>query len=128
MQIDTAGRGFSWRFDAPLDMRMADIVNNWDYRRLIRILYDYGEERYAPQLARGIVAARPITTAAELAEVIVESMPARGRKEAQHPARRTFQAIRIAVNEELAALEEALPKAIKMLKPGGRLAVISFHS
>jgi len=136
MQLDTPERGFSYRSAAPLDMRMdqtqsltaAEVVNEWEYRRLVRILYDYGEERYAPQLARGIIAARPITAADELTEAITESMPARGRREAQHPARRTFQAIRIAVNGELDALEEALPKAIGRLKPGGRLAVISFHS
>jgi 16S rRNA (cytosine1402-N4)-methyltransferase len=136
MQLDMSERGFSYRRAAPLDMRMdrtqaltaAEVVNGWEYRRLVRILYDYGEERYAPQLARGIVAARPISTTSELTEVITESMPARGRREAQHPARRTFQAIRIAVNGELESLEEALPKAIAKLYPGGRLAVISFHS
>jgi 16S rRNA (cytosine1402-N4)-methyltransferase len=136
MQLDEQERGFSYRSEAPLDMRMdrtqaltaEEVANEWDYRSLVRILYDYGEERYAPQLARGIVASRPIKTAAELAEVIAESMPARGRKEAQHPARRTFQAIRIAVNKELESLEAALPKAADALKHGGRLAVISFHS
>ncbi|MDR0324563.1 MAG: 16S rRNA (cytosine(1402)-N(4))-methyltransferase RsmH [Oscillospiraceae bacterium] len=136
MQLDTPGRGFSYRHDAPLDMRMdgsqsltaEEVVNEWDARQLVRIFYDYGEERYAPQLARGIVAARPLKTTAELAETIIESMPARGRREAQHPARRVFQAIRIAVNGELDALEEGLPAALKRLKPGGRLAVISFHS
>jgi 16S rRNA (cytosine1402-N4)-methyltransferase len=136
MQLDTADRGFSYRRAAPLDMRMdrtqgltaAAVVNEWEYTRLRRILYDYGEERYAPQIARGITASRPISTTCELAEIISESMPARGRREAQHPARRTFQAIRIAVNSELESLEEALPKAMERLKPGGRAAVISFHS
>jgi 16S rRNA (cytosine1402-N4)-methyltransferase len=136
MQLDTPGRGFSYRHDAPLDMRMdrgqaltaAEVVNSWEYRRLVRILYDYGEERYAPRLAQGILAARPLNTTAQLAEAIIESMPARGRREAQHPARRTFQAIRIAVNGELDAIEQALPAAIRSLRQGGRLAVISFHS
>jgi 16S rRNA (cytosine1402-N4)-methyltransferase len=136
MQLDTPERGFSFRHDAPLDMRMdrsqpltaAEVVNEWDYRRLVRILYDYGEERYAPRLAQGITAARPLETTARLAEAIIESMPAKGRREARHPARRTFQAIRIAVNGELEAIEEALPAAIKCLRTGGRLAVISFHS
>jgi 16S rRNA (cytosine1402-N4)-methyltransferase len=136
MQLDTPERGFSYRSDAPPDMRMdktqiltaAEVINEWEYRRLVRILYDYGEERYAPQLARGIVASRPIESTALLTETIIESMPARGRREAQHPARRTFQAIRIAVNGELDALEGTLPKAIQRLKPNGRLAVISFHS
>ncbi|MDR0293541.1 MAG: 16S rRNA (cytosine(1402)-N(4))-methyltransferase RsmH [Oscillospiraceae bacterium] len=136
LQLDTPERGFSYRYDAPLDMRMdqaqartaAEIVNEWPYRQLVRILYDYGEERYAHQLARGIVAARPLRTTAELADTIVESVPARGRREAQHPARRCFQAVRIAVNGELDALETGLPKALARLKPGGRLAVIAFHS
>lgn len=136
MQLDTPERGFSYRSTAPLDMRMdksqaltaAEVVNEWEYRRLVRILYDYGEERHAPQLARGIVSSRPIKSTAELTEAIIESMPARGRREAQHPARRTFQAVRIAVNGELDALEAALPQAIGRLKSGGRLAVISFHS
>ena len=136
MQLDRPERGFSYRLDAPLDMRMdtsqsltaAEVVNEWPYRQLVRILYDYGEERYAPQLARGIVAARPLQTTAQLADAVAESMPARGRREAQHPARRTFQAVRIAVNGELEALEEGLPAALARLKPGGRLAVISFHS
>lgn len=136
MQLDAPERGFSYRYDAPLDMRMdktqtltaAEIVNEWPYRQLVRILYDYGEERYAPQLARGIAAARPILTTAELADAVAESMPARGRREAQHPARRTFQAIRIAVNGELDALEKGLSAALGSLAPRGRLAVIAFHS
>jgi len=136
MQLDTSERGFSYRHEAPLDMRMdrgqsltaAEVVNEWNYRRLVRLLYDYGEERYAPKLAQGITAARPLETTTQLCEVILESMPAKGRREAQHPARRTFQAIRIAVNGELDAIEEALPAAIKCLRPGGRLGVISFHS
>jgi 16S rRNA (cytosine1402-N4)-methyltransferase len=136
MQLDMPERGFSYRHEAPLDMRMdrgqtltaAEVVNGWDYRRLVRLLYDYGEERYAPKLAQGITAARPLETTTQLTEVILESMPAKGRREAQHPARRTFQAIRIAVNGELDAIEEALPAAVKCLRPGGRLGVISFHS
>jgi 16S rRNA (cytosine1402-N4)-methyltransferase len=136
MQLDSPDRGFSYRHDAALDMRMdrgqaltaAEIVNEWSHRQLVRIFYDYGEERHSPQIARGIAAARPISTTTELADVILESMPPRGRREAQHPARRAFQAIRIATNGELDALEQALPKAIGLLKPGGRLAVISFHS
>ncbi|MCL1806270.1 MAG: 16S rRNA (cytosine(1402)-N(4))-methyltransferase RsmH [Oscillospiraceae bacterium] len=136
MQLDEPERGFSYRHDAPLDMRMdqtqartaAEVVNEWSYRELIRILIEYGEERYAKQIARGIVFARPLKTTAELAEVILESMPAKGRREAQHPARRTFQAIRIAVNGELESLEETLPKALRMLNYIGRMAVISFHS
>ncbi len=136
MQLDAPERGFSYRFDAPLDMRMDtsqtltadEIVNSWEYRKLVRILYDYGEERYAPQIARGIIAARPLQGTTALAEAIVESMPAKGRREAQHPARRTFQALRIAVNGELEALETGLHAALNRLAPGGRLAVISFHS
>lgn len=136
MQLDAPERGFSYRFDAPLDMRMDSsqsltaekIVNEWEYRTLIRILYDYGEERYAPQIARGIVAARPLHSTAKLADAIMESMPPKGRREAQHPARRTFQALRIAVNGELDALETGLTAALGRLNPGGRLAVIAFHS
>ncbi|MDR1669714.1 MAG: 16S rRNA (cytosine(1402)-N(4))-methyltransferase RsmH [Oscillospiraceae bacterium] len=136
MQLDAPERGFSYRFDAPLDMRMdlsqpltaEEIVNNWEYRTLIRILYDYGEERYAPQIARGIVAARPLRSTAELTDAILESMPPKGRREAQHPARRTFQALRIAVNGELDALETGLSAALNRLAGGGRLAVIAFHS
>ena len=137
MQLDDPERGFSYRHSVPLDMRMdrsqgerADrIVNGLSHQELANILKLYGEERYAAQIARGIIKARPIATTGELAEIIAGSMPAKGRAEAQHPARRTFQAIRIAVNEELEAVEEGVNAALSLLTGrAGRLAVISFHS
>lgn len=138
-QLDDAERGFSYMADAPLDMRMNredsltayDIVNGWSKEELRRILYDYGEERYAPQIAAGIARARailPIETTLALVDVIKTAMPPQALREKQHPAKRTFQAIRIAVNDELGAVAEMMKTAFKRLKPGGRLAVITFHS
>lgn len=138
-QLDNKERGFSYMADAPLDMRMdsADaqdahqIVNNWSYEALKRILYEYGEERFAPQIASAICRSReikPIETTLELVEVIRSAMPASALREKQHPAKRSFQAIRIAVNDELNDLNKVLEAAIPLLKPGGRLAVITFHS
>ena len=138
-QLDDASRGFSYKQDAPLDMRMdaaapltaRELVNTASYEELRRILYEYGEERYAPQIARAICAARekrPVETTLELAELIRSAMPAKALREKQHPAKRSFQAIRIAVNDELGELEPMLDAAETHLKPGGRLAVITFHS
>ncbi len=138
-QLDEARRGFSYMQDAPLDMRMdgtADldarqVVNAWSYEELRRVLYEYGEERYAPQIARAIVRRRedkPIGTTGELVELIRSAMPPKALREKQHPAKRTFQAIRIAVNGELDALAPMLEAAANALAPGGRLAVITFHS
>lgn len=138
-QLDEPERGFSYMHDAPLDMRMdrtapldaAAVVNTWSYEELRRILYEYGEERYAPQIARAIVRRRedrPIQTTGELAEIIRSAMPAAALREKQHPAKRSFQAIRIAVNGELDALPPMLEAAADHLVPGGRLAVITFHS
>ena len=138
-QLDDASRGFSYMADAPLDMRMngedtrdaRQIVNTWSYEELKRILYQYGEERYAPTIAAAIVRRRqerPIETTLELVDVIKSGMPARALKEKQHPAKRSFQAIRIAVNDELGAVETVMKKAVPLLNPGGRLAVITFHS
>ncbi len=136
MQLDRPERGFSYAHDAPLDMRMdpaaepsaRDIVNEWEERDLAQIFRRYGEERYARQIARAIVARRPLETTAELVDVIRGAIPAPARFGAGHPAKRVFQALRIAVNDELGAIERALPAALEMLRPGGRLAVISFHS
>ena len=138
-QLDESERGFSYMADAPLDMRMdqsdgitaSDIVNTWDGDRLKRILYDFGEERYAPRIAEAIVRAREekkIETTLELVEVIKSAMPAAALREKQHPAKRSFQAIRIAVNDELEAVSEVLGTAADRLNVGGRLVVISFHS
>ena len=138
-QLDEAHRGFSYMQDAPLDMRMDgsaslsahDVVNTWPEERLRRILYDYGEERYAPRIAGAIVRARqerPIETTLELVEIIRSAMPAAALREKQHPAKRSFQAIRIAVNDELGAVQTMMDTAPDKLRPGGRLAVISFHS
>ena len=138
-QLDDAQRGFSYMHDAPLDMRMdrsepltaADVVNGWPYEELKRILYEYGEERYAPQIASAIIRAReksPIETTSGLVDIIRGALPAKALREKQHPAKRSFQAIRIAVNDELGAIPEALGAAMDRLKPGGRLCVISFHS
>ena len=138
-QLDEAQRGFSYMQDAPLDMRMDgsaslsahDVVNTWPESRLKQILYDYGEERYAPRIASAIVRARqerPIETTLELVEIIRSAMPAAALREKQHPAKRTFQAIRIAVNDELGAVQTMMDTAPDKLRPGGRLAVISFHS
>lgn len=138
-QLEDPARGFSYLHDAPLDMRMdpasplsaRDLVNTYSGDELRRILYEYGEERYAPAIARAIVRTRqtrPIETTVELAGVIRSAMPPRALREKQHPAKRSFQAIRIAVNGELDALEPMLRAAVARLKPGGRLAVITFHS
>ena len=138
-QLDDGSRGFSYMTDAPLDMRMdngdalsADtVVNTWSYEELKRILYDYGEERYAPAIAGAIVRKRetaPIRTTLELVDVIRSAMPSAALREKQHPAKRTFQAIRIAVNDELNSVSKAMDAAIPCLNPGGRLAVITFHS
>ena len=138
-QLDDKERGFSYMADAPLDMRMDrsegltayDVVNTYDQESLKRILYTYGEERYAPKIAAAIVkrrAEKPIETTLELAELIRAAMPPQALREKQHPAKRSFQAIRIAVTDELTAVERMLASAIDRLNPGGRLAVITFHS
>ncbi len=134
MQFDTPERGFSFQQDAPLDMRFgphmertaADLVNRLSERELADLIYQYGEERDSRKIARAIVKARPLHTTRELVSVIESVSPRRGDR--LHPATRTFQALRIAVNEELASIEEVLPQAVAALRPGGRLAVISFHS
>jgi len=136
MQVDTLERGFSYAYDAPLDMRMdpsqeltaREIVNTWERRRIARALRDYGEERYADRIAGSIVRARPLETTFELVEAIKAAIPAPARFAGGHPAKRTFQGIRIAVNEELAQLDAALPLAWQILNEDGRLAAISFHS
>lgn len=138
-QLDDAGRGFSYMTDAPLDMRMDqsaalsayDIVNEWPENEIKRILYEYGEERYAPRVAAFIVKRRSdkkIQSTLELAEIIRSAMPAKALREKQHPAKRSFQAIRIAVNDELGSAQEMLKTAPDRLNRGGRLCVISFHS
>lgn len=138
-QLDDGGRGFSYMADAPLDMRMnsediltaAAIVNTWSYEELKRILYVYGEERYAPQIAAGICRRREdksIDTTLELVDVIRGAMPPAALREKQHPAKRSFQAIRIAVNDELGSVEKVMADALDCLNPGGRMAVITFHS
>ena len=138
-QLDDAARGFSYMADAPLDMRMngedslsaRDVVNTWSYEELRRILFDYGEERYAPQIASAICRRRevsPIATTLELVDIIRSAMPPAALREKQHPAKRSFQAIRIAVNDELGSVEKVMVDAIPCLNPGGRLAVITFHS
>ena len=138
-QLDDGDRGFSYMVDAPLDMRMdggdaltADtVVNTWSYEELKKILYEYGEERYAPAIAAAVVRRResaPIHTTLELVDVIRSAMPPAALREKQHPAKRTFQAIRIAVNDELGSVAKAMEAAIPLLNPGGRLAVITFHS
>lgn len=136
-QLDTAERGFSYHMEAPLDMRMsqsgttaADLVNTLSEAELIKIFYDYGEEKFSPRIARAVVAARqtaPILTTTQLADIIRDAVPAAARRDG-HPARRVFQALRIAVNGELDRLSEALDTAFDCLKDGGRLAVITFHS
>jgi 16S rRNA (cytosine1402-N4)-methyltransferase len=135
MQLDRAERGFAFRFAGPLDMRFdpdrgeltaGEIVNHWAEEEIANILYRYGEEKNSRRIARAIVETRPLNDTVELARVIESAQ--RGPREKIHPATRSFQALRIAVNDELAVLEAALPKAIDLLKPGGRLAVIAFHS
>ena len=135
-QLDRGERGFSHRFDAALDMRMdpttgptaADVVNNYDEQELARILRELGDERYASRIARAIVANRPITTTSRLAEVVRDAIPAPARRRGGHPARRSFQAVRIEVNAELEVLPDALDQAIELLAPGGRCAVLAYHS
>jgi len=138
-QLDDGARGFSYMADAPLDLRMNnedpltayDVVNTWPYEELKRILYDYGEERYAPQIASHICRKReikPIESTLELVDVIRGAMPPAALREKQHPAKRSFQAIRIAVNDELGSVEKVMRDAIPKLNKGGRLAVITFHS
>ncbi len=138
-QLDDGSRGFSYMADAPLDMRMnggdalsaETVVNTWSEAELRRILYQYGEERYAPQIAGAICRRReesPIKTTLELVDIIRSAMPAAALREKQHPAKRSFQAIRIAVNDELGAVERIMEDAIGLLNPGGRLAIITFHS
>jgi len=138
-QLDDGQRGFSYMADAPLDMRMnnedrltaKEVINTWSYEELRRILFDYGEERYAPQIAAAICRKReeaPIETTLELVDVIRSAMPASALREKQHPAKRSFQAIRIAVNDELGAVRKIMDTAIPKLNPGGRLAIITFHS
>ena len=139
MQVDTWARGFSYSYEAPLDMRMDpdqeltahEIVNTWEERRLARLLREYGEERYASQIARGIARARrreELSSTNRLVDAIKAAVPVPAQFAGGHPARRTFQALRIAVNDELAQLDAALPAAWELLRPGGRLAAISFHS
>ena len=138
-QLDDGERGFSYMTDAPLDMRMNsqdklsayEVVNTWSQEELKRILFEYGEERYAPRIASAICRRReekPIETTLELVDVIRSAMPPQALREKQHPAKRSFQAIRIAVNDELGSVEKAMRDAIPLLNPGGRLAVITFHS
>ena len=138
-QLDDGARGFSYMADAPLDMRMNNedtltaeiVVNTWSQEELKRILYTYGEERYAPQIASAICRRReerPIKTTLELVDIIRSAMPPAALREKQHPAKRSFQAIRIAVNDELGSVEKVMADAIPCLNPGGRLAVITFHS
>lgn len=135
-QLDRADRGFSYRHDAPLDMRMdssepwsaADVVNGFSEQELTRILFEFGDERFAPRIARAIIAHRPIELTAELAEVIVSAIPAAARRRGGHPAKRSFQAIRIAVNRELEILPGAIDAAITATDVGGRIAVLSYHS
>ena len=135
-QLDNAERGFSYMKDAPLDMRMDrseglsayDVVNTYDRRELTRIISTYGEERFAPAIAAAIERNRPIETTLQLAEIIRNAMPAAARREKQHPAKRTFQALRIEVNGELKAEETAVAAAVGLMAKGGRIAVISFHS
>lgn len=135
-QLDVAERGFSYRSAAPLDMRMdrrqslsaLEVVNDYSYAELARLIREYGEERYAGRIARAIVDARPLRDTAELAEIVRDAIPAPARRTGGHPAKRTFQAIRIEVNHELDQLADALDGALSVLAPGGRLAVMAYHS
>ena len=138
-QLDDGERGFSYMVDAPLDMRMNnedtlsahDVVNTWSYEELKKILYEYGEERYAPKIAAAICSRReqkPVETTLELVDIIRSAMPPAALREKQHPAKRSFQAIRIAVNDELNSVAKVMEDAIPRLNKGGRLAVITFHS
>ncbi|MYU76330.1 16S rRNA (cytosine(1402)-N(4))-methyltransferase RsmH [Ligilactobacillus salivarius] len=138
-QFDNADRGFSYNYDAPLDMRMdqsqsltaRDVVNDWSYEQLVRIFFRYGEEKFAKSIARRIEKVRqqtPIEATGQLVDLIKEAIPAKARRKGGHPAKKTFQAIRIAVNDELGALEESLEQALDLLNPGGRISVITFQS
>jgi 16S rRNA (cytosine1402-N4)-methyltransferase len=138
-QLDTPERGFSYHHDAPLDMRMDneahvsayDVINKWSYEELVKIFFRYGEEKFSKQIARKIEAARdskPIETTFELVELIKEAIPAPARRKGGHPAKRIFQAVRIAVNDELSVFEKSLLQAIELINPGGRISVITFHS
>lgn len=135
-QFDRADRGFSYRHDAPLDMRMdrrqartaADVVNGYDEAELASVLARHGDERYAARIARAIVGARPVTTTGQLAEIVRDAIPAPARRRGGHPAKRTFQALRIEVNDELDLLPRALDDALELLQPRGRCAVLSYHS
>ncbi|QLL71680.1 16S rRNA (cytosine(1402)-N(4))-methyltransferase RsmH [Ligilactobacillus salivarius] len=138
-QFDNADRGFSYNYDAPLDMRMdqsqsltaRDVVNDWSYEQLVRIFFRYGEEKFAKSITRRIEKVRqqtPIETTGQLVDLIKEAIPAKARRKGGHPAKKTFQAIRIAVNDELGALEESLEQALDLLNPGGRISVITFQS
>ena len=137
-QLDDPDRGFSFRYDAPLDMRFdrsvdsqtaEDLVNELGAGQLADLLFRYGEERHARRIARAIVARKPLSSTGELAALVAGAIPARARRQLKtHPATKTFQALRIAVNRELDAVEQVLPRAVDLLRPGGRLAVISFHS
>ena len=138
-QFDVASRGFSYRADAPLDMRMNQqqeltaekIVNEWSYQDLVRIFFRYGEEKHAKSIARKIEKSRqeqPIKTTEQLVELIKQGIPAKDRRHGGHPAKKTFQALRIAVNDDLGALEESLEQALDLLLPGGRISVITFQS
>lgn len=135
-QIDEAARGFAYSYDAPLDMRMdpgqeltaADVVNGYSVAELTRILREYGEERFAPRIARAVVAARPLTRTSELVSVVRSAIPAAARTAGGNPAKRTFQAVRIEVNDELGALGRALPAAVECVAVGGRILVLAYHS
>ena len=135
-QLDDAERGFSYQKDAPIDMRMDrqaafsayDIVNGYDKQALQRVIYEYGEERYGARIADAIIRHRPIETTLELAEVIKQAIPAASRRTGPHPAKRTFQALRIEVNDEIGSLQRALEDMIDVVSPGGVLSVITFHS
>jgi 16S rRNA (cytosine1402-N4)-methyltransferase len=135
-QLDRGDRGFSYRHDGPLDMRMDadqtwsadDVVNGYSESDLARIIKRYGDERFATRIARAICAARPIQTTSELAAVVTSAIPAAARRTGGHPAKRTFQAIRIEVNDELGVLPDALDQAVEATRPGGRIAVLSYHS
>jgi 16S rRNA (cytosine1402-N4)-methyltransferase len=135
-QLDDPGRGFGYRQQGPLDMRMDpgqtfsahDVVNSYDERELARVIRTYGEERYARRIARGIVRARPVDDTAKLADVVRDAIPAPARRTGGHPARRTFQAIRIETNREMDALRAVMPAAVEALDAGGRIVVIAYHS
>jgi 16S rRNA (cytosine1402-N4)-methyltransferase len=135
-QLDRPERGFTYREAGPLDMRMdprtaltaADVVNEYDERDLARVLREHGDERFASRIARAIVAARPVMTTTDLAEIVRDAIPAPARRTGGHPAKRSFQAIRIEVNAELDILADALDQGIEVLVPGGRIAVLSYHS